>query len=235
VAVTAPGLDPRDRRIVIEEWGRRTRAEYTSAAIAHGVTLGLLQLGGPPDLIRDGLRIVEDELVHSELSTEVAEAAEGDGAPVAAVPIPAEDLRLPASGDQLADLVDPVVRYFCVGETVAVPLFTMLRRNATVVSSRRALDRIGKDEARHRQFGWDVLDWLLLAHPRSLDLAASVAGPAMAAIRSAHTGSGTSDGAGVSPAARSWGLADPADYLGTIDRCLLDDVAPRFAARDVPV
>ncbi|MDQ2648505.1 MAG: ferritin-like domain-containing protein [Actinomycetota bacterium] len=222
-----PALAGHARRAVAEEWGRRTRAEYTSAAIAHGVTLGLLQHGAPPDLIRDGLRIVDDELVHSELSAEVSDAA--GGAPPTAIPL--EDLALPVTDDHLADLVDPVVRYFCVGETVAVPLFTMLRRNASSRDARRALDRIGKDEPRHRQFGWDVLDWLLLVHPGSLEAATRVAAPAMADIRRAHA---AGDGhAALDPAARAWGLADTSDYLATIDRCLREDITPRFAAREI--
>ena len=55
-----------------------------------------------------------------------------------------------------------IVRFFCVGESVAVPLFRMLRERCSVPIARRALDRVMRDEPRHRQFGWDVLDWLLL-------------------------------------------------------------------------
>ena len=49
---------------------------------------------------------------------------------------------------------------FCLGETVAVPLFSHLRERCTESLPRAALDRILRDEVRHRDFGWDLLDWL---------------------------------------------------------------------------
>ena len=147
--------------VVAAEWTRRTQAEYTSAALAGQVTVWLLEAGAPPDLIRDGLRVVDDELVHSELSAEVAAAAADGG--FAPPVIDRSSLVLPGGDDPLTALLRPVVRFFCIGETVAVPLFRMLRQNCAVPVARRALDRVLRDEGRHRQFGWDVLDWLILA------------------------------------------------------------------------
>jgi hypothetical protein len=53
------------------------------------------------------------------------------------------------------------VEMFCLGETVAVRLFTRLRAGCTVKVARRALDRILCDEVGHRDFGWALLEWLL--------------------------------------------------------------------------
>ena len=55
------------------------------------------------------------------------------------------------------------VRVFCLGETVAVPLFRHLRERCTTPLAKEALDRILRDEVRHRDFGWDLLDWLLVS------------------------------------------------------------------------
>jgi len=97
-------------------------------------------------------------LDHSELSAEVADCAGGDaGAPV----IDSDSLILSVGGDPAPALVASLLRYFCIGETVAVPLFRMLRRRCSVPIALQALDRAMRDEARHRQFGWEVLDWTL--------------------------------------------------------------------------
>ena len=42
------------------------------------------------------------------------------------------------------------VEVFCLGETVAVPLFKVLREGCTVPAARRTLDRVLRDEVRHR-------------------------------------------------------------------------------------
>lgn len=221
-----------DCRLVEAEWTRRTQAEYTSAAIAHGVTLWLIQAGAPPDLIRDGLRVVDDELVHSERSAEVSAAA-GARQATAATVIDRATLVLPTAGDPLADLLAAIVRFFCVGETVAVPLFRMLRCHSTVPIARTTLDRVLRDEVRHRQFGWDVLDWILLAYgePAARHLARE-APAAIALVADAYVQS-PADGpnAGLSPAAEAWGLAPIEEYAATVMRAIEADVRPRFAAR----
>jgi len=59
------------------------------------------------------------------------------------------------------DACAAIVRYFCLGETVAVRLFAHLRRDMTVRVARRALDRVLEDEVRHREFGWACLAAML--------------------------------------------------------------------------
>ena len=220
--------------MVAAEWRRRTEAEYTSAAIAHQVTLWLIRLGGPPDLIRDGLRIVEDELTHSELSAQVMAASGG----VAAAPvIDGASLTLAGGPDARVALVSAVVRFFCVGETVAVPLFRMLRERATVPAARRALNRVLRDEARHRQFGWDVLDWLLLGDADAVLRQVRRELPAVLAdVEIAYGNGPAEDGSVVAdlhPDVGGWGLAGRADYARTLSVALAHDVWPRLAARGV--
>ena len=142
---------------VREEWRARIAAEYTSAAITQQLVLWLIQAGAPPDLIDAGLAIVADELVHSRMSHEVYAAAGGTAPPA----IDRTQLGLPRSPDPLErDILRTAVRVFCLGETVAVPLFSHLRAGCTEPLAKDALDRILRDEDRHRDFGWDLLDWL---------------------------------------------------------------------------
>ncbi|MGI8809964.1 MAG: ferritin-like domain-containing protein [Acidimicrobiales bacterium] len=223
---------PAGAQRVVEEWSRRTQAEYASAAIAHEVTLWLIQLGAPPDLIRDGLRVVGDELTHSELSAAVAGAAGGVERPVT---INASDVAGFGGGASVNGLGALVLRFFCIGETVAVPLFRMLRSGCTVPVARQALDRVLRDEAAHRQFGWDVLDWLLTTsgEPVRLHLEPLLA-PALDDVTRAYASSPTGHGSdALEPDVAKWGLAPPSAYAATVLEAVRRELLPRFAERDL--
>jgi hypothetical protein len=218
---------------VREEWRARIAAEYTSAAITQQLTLWMIQAAAPPDLIDAGLAIVADELAHSRLSHEVYTAAGGSEPPA----LDRASLGLPRTAAPLEhDLLHACVRVFCLGETVAVPLFSHLREPCTVPSARAALDRILRDEVRHRDFGWDLLDYLM-----SLDdtiparLAADL--PAMLAELEQGYGLGNpavaGDDGSISADERGWGLAAPREYAEILTRTIEKDYIPRFEARGV--
>jgi hypothetical protein len=214
------------------EWRARIAAEYTSAAITQHLTLWLIQAAAPPDLIDAGLAIVADELAHSRMSHEVYVAAGGSEAPQ----IVQAELELHRRGALLDDILHCAVRVFCLGETVAVPLFSHLRERCTEAVARAALDRILRDEVRHRDFGWDLLDWL-----GTLDSAvpARIAPqlPAMMAELEASYGAGNPTVAGdsgeMTDAERAWGLAPPRAYAAILAETIARDFRPRFAARGI--
>jgi hypothetical protein len=220
--------------LVRDEWRARIAAEYTSAAVTQHLVLWLMQSGAPPDLIDAGLAIVADELTHSKLSADVYRAADGDAPPA----LDREQLGLRRTAAPLErDIERACVRVFCLGETVAVPLFAHLRERCTEPVARVALDRILRDEVRHRDFGWDLLDWLLASGadparvaadlPRLLaDLHASygVANPAVA-----------DDSGAMTELERAWGLAPPREYATILAECIAKDFAPRFAARGIVI
>ena len=227
---------------VRHEWRARIAAEYTSAAIAQQVTLWLIQAGAPPDLIDAGLVIVKDELEHSRLSNEVYVAAGGTEPPA----LVREQLGLERRSDTLElDLLAAIVQVFCLGETVAVPLFRHLREPCTEPVARDALDRILRDEVRHRDFGWDTLDWLFTT-PIADQITAWVTEhwPAMYAdlVRSYGTDNPVvaadraelaSGGAELTELA--WGLASPRDYATILERTVEKDYRPRFATRGINI
>lgn len=209
---------------ITEEWLRRVDAEYRSAAMAQNYTLWLIQAGASPDLIRDGLRIVEDELSHAELSYQVYGEAGGEGAPT----LDRNTLGLRRQSESLEeDLLRVAVSFFCLGETVAVPLFQRMRAGCTQDSARRALDRILVDEVRHRDFGWTLLDWLL----------GSARGPTLRRLLEEKlpgmldelVESYSIEGHGVSEEERAWGLIAGPDYAEVLQRSLERDYQPRFA------
>ncbi|MDQ3368926.1 MAG: ferritin-like domain-containing protein [Myxococcota bacterium] len=220
---------------VREEWRARIAAEYTSAAVTQHLVLWLIQAGAPPDLIDAGLAIVADELAHSRLSHEVYVAAGGTEPPA----IDRTALGLARSSDRLEhDILGVAVRAFCLGETVAVPLFRHLREPCTEPIARRALDRILRDEVRHRDFGWDLLDWLITIDD-DVPALVTAALPAMFIELEHSYGTGNDAVAGddgaMSTADRAWGLAPPRDYAEILLRTIERDFVPRFAARDIQV
>lgn len=227
-ATAAPASD----RVRLE-WRNRIAAEYGSAAITQHFVLWLIQIGASPDLIDDGLVIVKDELTHAALSAEVHSAAGGDGAPA----IDRATLGLPRRADVPLelDVLRAGLQVFCLNETVAVPLFSHLRRGATVPIARRALDRILKDEVRHRDFGWAVLDWLAttaLAPALPGLIAAEL--PALFGQLERNYGAGADDLADDAPDDdRRWGLAPAREYATILADTFERDYKPRFTARGV--
>jgi hypothetical protein len=231
--VTAPAATDRVR----EEWRARIAAEYTSATITQHLVLWLMQAGAPPDLIDAGLVIVGDELVHSRISHETYVAAGGTLPPA----LDRDQLGLrPSSAGLELDILRVALDVFCLGETVAVPLFRHLREKCTVAPARAALDRILRDEVRHRDFGWDLLDWLSLT-----PLTDAIPGfaarelPRMFARLDASYGKASAavieDDGAITDAERAWGLSAPREYAEILARTLDKEWTPRFAARDLDV
>ncbi|MBK6519538.1 MAG: ferritin-like domain-containing protein [Polyangiaceae bacterium] len=213
------------------EWARRVEAEYRSASITHHLTLWLIQIGASPDLIDDGLRIVKDELMHASMSHRTLVAAGGQ----MTAPIARETLGLKRDEREPLELSAArcCVEVFCLGETVAVPLFKVLREGCTVPAARRTLDRVLRDEVRHRDFGWALLDHLLES-PAAAEVRALVARelPKMfARVHQSYAPTGGEKHAAISEEDRSWGLMPIARYREILERTVKRDYAPRFRAR----
>ncbi len=214
---------------VRRQWARQVTAEYRSSALAQELTLWLTQLGASPDLIGAGLRIAADELEHARLSHEVYGVAGGTSAP----PLDRANLAI-ARGEGAAlerRVLDAAVVIFCLGETVAVPLFRHLRAGCDVAAPRAVLDQIVRDEPRHSSFGWDLLDWLLDGPCEGQeDHVAAALRSGFAALERAYGDHGLPAGAQLSPQDRGWGLAPRHEYADIL-RSTFDRVwQPRFGA-----
>ena len=218
---------------VRDEWRARIAAEYGSAAITQHLVLWLIQVGAPPDVIDDGLRIVKDELEHSRLSHETYVAAGGQ-APPALDRARLGLVRRPDVALEL-DVLRAAVQVFALGETVAVPLFKHLREPCTVPVARAALDRILRDEVRHRDFGWTLLDWLATT-PLAAELPARVQAdlPAMfAALEHNYGEVGPGVAVPMTDDDRAWGLAPADEYAEILHRTFERDYLPRFTVRGI--
>jgi hypothetical protein len=209
------------------EWCRRIEAEYRSAAVTQHLTLWLIQIGASPDLIHAGLRITKDELEHARLSHKVATAA---GA--ASIVIDREQLALESTSDREIDLLRACVSIFCLGETVAVPLFAALRAECTIPVARKALDRILKDEVRHRDFGWALLEWLIAEDSRRREVVQNELPRLLARARANY---GEVNEPRMTKTERGWGLMPSKRYREILDKTMVRDYRPRFAKLGITI
>jgi hypothetical protein len=224
--MSARARTPPPSDLVRHAWKQRTEVEYRSAALTQETVLWLLQIGASPDLVRLGLRIVEDEIVHSEMSRQVWLAAGGEGT----VHLERGSLSLRRSGDRLEDDVgDAIGRIFCLGETIAVRLFAHLRAGTRVPVARRALDRILGDEVRHRDFGWIALEWLLGAVGDLRERVERKLPTWLGELEKVY-GDELPGGIGeVTDDERAWGIAPSAEYSAVLKRVRARDYRRRFA------
>jgi hypothetical protein len=217
--------------MVRAEWRRRVEAEYASACITQELVLWLMQIAASPDLIEDGLAIVKDELAHAELSMETYLAAGGTAAPV----LDRARLCLPRtpSAPLEHDVLRACVDVFCLGETVAVPLFKCLREGCTEPTAREVMTRVLRDEVRHRDFGWTLLPWLLEL-PVAGELRGIIERELPLWFRRVRTAYGATAGRAVGAdrvvddSARAWGLMGIARYAAVVEETFDKEWRPRF-------
>ncbi|HWO25730.1 MAG TPA: hypothetical protein VNO30_43625 [Kofleriaceae bacterium] len=170
----APGLVPavdalpralRDR--LSAAWVTAAREEHASIAAFANLSLRLLALGAPPDLVADAHAAALDEIRHAQLSFELASAYAD--APLAPTRF-ADAARMSASGDKAALALETLLDG-CINETVAAALADEGAALAADPAVAAALRGIAADEARHAELAWRIVAWCV----RSGDRAASAA------------------------------------------------------------
>lgn len=146
--------------LVIEARKSWTLAAYqehrTGAACAEALG-ALIAARAPVDLIAVATRFPLDEMAHVEMCARLAHEL-GGGTHVEHDP---DDL-IPGPEKGLSPLLraaDCVVRYFCVGEAISIPLLHGTWKAARHPLVKAVLGRIVRDEAAHGMFGWTFLDW----------------------------------------------------------------------------
>jgi hypothetical protein len=222
--------DPPGRHRLLTEWRNRVRAEYGSAGLAAQATHWMIRCGFPEPEVHTGLRIVADELEHARLSHAVVVDMGGADEPMS---LDINATAAPSSPQGLlASLVDTILRNFCLGETFAVPLFHAMRTTTTLPTARTALDRVLRDEAVHRAFGWQALDVLLSYDEPGVQQRAASALPSLLSwFEQAYASS-----VGAPPLTaeeRACGLISGEEYAAIYRTCLQDQIRPRFRKRGI--
>lgn len=212
------------------EWRNRVTAEYTSAAITARVLHLSITCGLPRELLETARRIVGDELDHAELSDQ-ARVALGDTDD--ALSLDVSRLHQPPDPEgPLAELLDHVLRSFCLGETLAVPLFAAMREHASHPAVTPVLTRVLRDEAVHRAFGWDALDALLALDPDGVRARATARFPTfLESYRRAYHD--LPDRPPPTEAERAASLLPIATYRAVFRATVDETILPRLAARGI--
>lgn len=140
-------------------WTRAAFQEYRTGTACALTVKALMECRAPLDLIAMATRFPLDELVHVELCSRLAMEL-GGGIPIVHDP---ERLILdPLEGvDPVLRCADLVVRFFCVGEALSIPMLRGTWHAAQHPLPKAVLGRIVRDEAAHGAFGWLFLDWAL--------------------------------------------------------------------------
>jgi hypothetical protein len=149
---------PEDARVAARKaWTGAAFQEHRTGVACAAALRALFECRAPVDLLALATRFPTDELVHVELCARMAMEL-GGGTEIQHDP----DALIWDADDALPPLLraaDLVVRFFCVGEALSIPLLHGTWRAARHPLPRSILGRIVKDEAAHGTFGFTFLDW----------------------------------------------------------------------------
>jgi hypothetical protein len=166
VAALGTGLDRATRAHLAAAWLKDALEEHASVAAFARLTMHLLSVGAPPELIIESQRASLDEVRHARACFALASRYGGESRGPSSLSL--EGAVEVASLEEIARLT---VEEGCVGETLGAALareqLAVARDPAVVV----ALRRIAKDEARHAALAWKFARWAVL---RSDDSARAV-------------------------------------------------------------
>jgi hypothetical protein len=156
VASAAHRTDWRDAPVdtppaVAAHWLREALDEHAAVGAFARLTLDLLALGAPADLVARAAEAMADEIAHARAAFALAGQAAGPG-PLVAHPAPTPDLASLAA-EAIADGV--------VNEAVAAAEAAVRRATATEPTVIAALDRVIRDEARHAALALDTARWAI--------------------------------------------------------------------------
>lgn len=163
-------------------WTRAAFQEYRTGTACALTVKALMECRAPLDLTAMATRFPLDELVHVELCSRLAMEL-GGGIPI--VHDPEHMIITPLEGvDPVLRCADLVVRFFCVGEALSIPMLRGTWHAAQHPLPRAVLGRIVRDEAAHGAFGWLFLDWALpLLAPDDLPRLAQAADDTVAKVK----------------------------------------------------
>jgi hypothetical protein len=153
---------PSEARVAARKaWTGAAFQEHRTGIACAAVLRALYECRAPVDLIALAARFPMDELAHVELCARMAMEL-GGGTEIQHDPhaliVDADDALPP-----LLRAADMVVRFFCVGEALSIPLLKGTWHAARHPLPRAVLGRIVRDEAAHGTFGFTFLDWALPA------------------------------------------------------------------------
>jgi hypothetical protein len=219
-------LRPRRHDPKVVEAARRTWTvaafqEHRTGAACAETLAALIAARAPVDLVALATRFPLDELVHVELCARLADEL---GGAVAVMHDPVNLIRRPAPAlSPRLRAAELVVRNFCVGEAVSIPILRASWKASKEPLVRAVLGRIVKDEAAHGRFGYIYLDWILasLDSDERAHLQAAAADE-IRVLRKNWQKNVVTDAARTLPGTLGW--MEPTTYLAVADRAMQEVV-----------
>ena len=155
----ASGYAPEEVIAARRAWTGAAFQEHRTAVACAAALRALTEVRAPLDLLALASRFPLDEVVHVELCARMAMEL-GGGTEIIHDP---DQLVADAEPGTSAMLraTELIVRFFCVGEAISIPLLRATWHVAKHPLAKAVLGRIVKDEAAHGVFGFTVLDWAL--------------------------------------------------------------------------
>jgi hypothetical protein len=193
-------LAPTERAALAAAWTRDALMEHASVASFARLSLTLLAVGAPADLVELTHRAALDEVRHARLCFTLASAYAGED--IAPGPFPIGGAQ-PVS---LMALAIDAVAEGCIGETLAAVIAAEQLARATDPAVQAALAEIAVDEARHAELAWRTVAWVLRVSGD--DVRAAVEQAFVEALTAARFAAQTMEAA-VSPAMEAHGRLDP--------------------------
>jgi hypothetical protein len=159
----ANDLDDFSRARLTEEWLNDGRLEHASVAAFARLTLELMALGAPPELVRGAQESSIDEIEHAQLCFGIAARISGKAMGPGKLPVHGA-----LSDVSLAEMARATFEEGCVGETIAALVAAAQARAARSGSLARIIEKIAEDESRHAAFAWRVVRWAIAVGGREV-------------------------------------------------------------------
>ncbi len=149
-------VDPARAQRLAAAWTSAAQKEHASVAAFSRLSLQLVALGSPPELVRRALRSSLQEIEHARLCFALASGYGGTA--VGPGPLPEAVAAAPVTLEGLAreSLIDG-----CLGEGLSAAIARASAARADDPAIAAALTRLARDEAEHADLGWAVVEWCL--------------------------------------------------------------------------
>jgi hypothetical protein len=157
---TVPDVDalsPDARAAIATGWTDAARGEHASVPAFSRLSLTLMAMGAPSDLVEAAHRAALDEIEHTKLAFALAAAYAGAEVAPGALE---ELMTAPAvTAGSLPDLAEESLVDGCLLEGIAAEAARAASARATDPVIRAALATIASDEAAHAELAWGVVTW----------------------------------------------------------------------------
>ena len=155
IELAAVSLD--ERRVLGAIWTREAQAEHAAVAAFSKLSLELIALGAPPELVLRANRAAMQEVQHARLCFGVASAYTGH--PIGPGPLPE---ALAGDTVDLVRIAREALIDGCLGEGLAAEIARVGAETATDPAIARVMRIQAREEAQHAEFAWAIVDWCLL-------------------------------------------------------------------------